>query len=307
MDAIIPRITEEMKKQHYKFSTVSIIHLPEVQDAVGKLVRQGMISEQFYRKWHFYLDTSIGLPEAQTIIIVAMPQSITRMWFKWQGTDYPADIPPTYFSQLDDSHAENVLKTVLGVSGCKIARARLPLKTLAVRSGLAKYGRNNISYISGMGSFYRLIAFYTDYPCEEDRWQEVTIMKGCEKCSLCRENCPTGCISNDRFFIHPENCLTYHNEAESDFPQWIRPDWHNALIGCMRCQLVCPVNKPHLHKLATGPTFSEEETEQILKGTPVEKLGSETRQKLDRMVYDEIYSVMARNLRTLIDNQKKVI
>jgi epoxyqueuosine reductase len=307
MDAIVPRITDEMKQHRYKFSTVSIKHLSEIQDAVGKLIRQGMISEQLHRTWHFYLDTNKNLLEAKTIIVVAMPQSITRVWFKWQGIDYPADIPPTYFTQLDDSRAENILNGILGISGYKIAKARLALKTLAVRSGLAKYGRNNISYVPRMGSFFRLIAFYTDYPCEEDNWQEVIMMKGCEKCSLCRENCPTGSIPTDRFLIHAEDCLSQSNEAESDFPQWIQPEWHNALIGCMRCQLVCPVNKKLLNRIATGPTFSEEETDLILKGTLVEKLGSETRQKLDKMVHDEIYPVMARNLRALIENRRKVI
>jgi len=51
-----------------------------------------------------------------------------------------------------------------------------------------------ISYVPGMGSFLRLIAFYTDYVCDENSWQEAVMMKICEKCFLCRERCPTGCI-----------------------------------------------------------------------------------------------------------------
>ena len=301
MKEIMSRITEEMKQHDFRFRTVSIEHLTEIQDAVGKLVCQGMISEQLYRGWHFYLDTNKDLPEAKTIIIVAIPQPITRIWFKWQQKDYPADIPPTYFSQPDDSRAEKILKTSLTKNDYKVTRARLALKTLAVGSGLAKYGRNNISYIPGMGSFYRLIAFYTDYPCEQDYWQEVKLMKYCEKCSLCRDNCPTGSIRSDRFLIRAEVCLTYWNEAEADFPQWIQPQWHNALIGCLRCQSVCPVNKKYLNRVSEGTHFSEEETELILNRTPAERLEVGTREKLDRIIRDEIYPVMARNLRALLE------
>jgi epoxyqueuosine reductase len=170
---------------------------------------------------------------------------------------------------------------------------------------LAKYGRNNISYVPGMGSFLRLIAFYTDYPCEEDNWQEASMMEACENCSLCRETCPTGCIPSERFLIHAENCLTHFNEDEFDLPKWLQSDWHNSLIGCMKCQAVYPVNKPYLNKIETGPDFSEAETELILNKASVEKLSPETRMKLDRMVEDGIYPVMGRNLRMLIEQEGK--
>lgn len=307
MSEIVDKIREGMKQFGYKFKTVSIKHLPEVQEAVGELVRQGLLNKRLHETWHFYLETNKNLPEAKTIVIVAMPQSITRVWFKWQGITYSADIPPTYFTEADESRVEDILSNVLETAGCKIVKAHLALKTLAVRSGLARYGRNNISYMPGMGSFCRLVAFYTDCPCEEDNWQESKAMKACDNCSLCRENCPVGSIPNDRFLIHAEHCLTRFNEMEPDFPNWIKPDWHNALIGCLRCQVVCPVNKPHLGKIATGPTFSEEETGLILNRVSVEKLAHQTRQKLERMVYDEIYPVMARNLSALIEKQRKVM
>ena len=176
-----------------------------------------------------------------------------------------------------------------------------------MRSGLAKYGRDNISYVPGMGSFLRLIAFYTDYPCEGDNWQEASMMKACEYCALCRETCPTRCIPSDRFLIHAENCLTHFNEDEFDLPKWLQSDWHNSLIGCMKCQAVCPVNKPYLNKIETGPDFSEAETELILNKASVEKLSPETRMKLDRMVEDGIYPVMGRNLRMLIEQEGKSV
>jgi epoxyqueuosine reductase len=158
-----------------------------------------------------------------------------------------------------------------------------------------------------MGSFLRLIAFYTDYPCYEDSWQEAEMMKTCEKCFLCREHCPTGCIPDDRVVIHAENCQTHFNEADEDFPDWLESEWHNALIGCMECQSVCPVNKPYLKNIETGPTFSEEETDLILNRTPVEKLGIETQRKLEHVIQDGLYPYVGRNLRVLIEKQRKEI
>ena len=308
MNGIITKIEEGMKQLGYKAKTVSITHLPEVQEAVRKLVRQGLLNKRLHERWHFYLQTNESLPEAKTIVIVAMPQPITRIWFTWRGTTYPADIPPDYFAEATyESRAEETLKNVLETAGYRIARAHLALKTLAVRSGLATYGRNNITYIPGMGSLYSLVAFYSDCSCEEDSWHDSKVMVDCENCSLCRENCPTGSIPVDRFLIHAENCLGFLNEMEPDFPYWVQlqPDWHNVLIGCMCCQFVCPANKPYLDKIVAGPSFSEEETGLILNKTPLENLSQETRQKLK--ISDGVYSLLAPNLSALIAKQKKVV
>ncbi len=307
MNELAHKIQEGMDQFGYKAKTVSIKHLPESQGAVGKLVRQGLLNKQLHERWHFYLKTNKNLPEAKTIIVVAMPQPFTRLRFEWQGMTYPADIPPTYFTQADDSRAEVILNSVLEAAGYKVARAHLALKTLAVQSGLARYGKNNISYVPGMGSFCQLVAFYSDCPCEEGNWQESKMMEDCENCSLCRENCPTGSIPADRFLIHAENCLGFLNERDPDFPYWVQlqPDWPYAFIGCMRCQFVCPVNKPYIHKTTVGPSFSEEETGLILDNMPWEKLSLETQQKLDD-IYG-VYPLMARNLCALIEKQRKAM
>jgi len=73
----------------------------------------------------------------------------------------------------------------------------------------------------------------------------------------------------------------------------------------MRCQFVCPVNKPYIHKTTVGPSFSEEETGLILDNMPWEKLSLETQQKLDD-IYG-VYSLLARNLGALIEKQRKVM
>jgi len=284
-----------------KLKTVSIRHLAELKEDVEKLQRQGLLDKHLAEVYlQFNYDVSAALPGARCLLIVAMPQPLTSAVFNWQGKMYPCDIPPTYIRKADDARVTDALTAIVRPDGFKLVRVHLPVKTLAVRSGLAQYGKNNITYVPGFGSYHRLVAFATDCECPEENWSEFKMMKACEGCFRCGENCPTGCIPKDRFLLHAENCLTRHNEREDNLESWIKPDWHNALIGCMRCQLVCPVNKNQLTNIVAGPVFSETETALLLQKIQLDALPDETRRKLSAIAMDDSYDVMARNLDLLI-------
>jgi hypothetical protein len=64
------------------------------------------------------------------------------------------------------------------------------------------------------------------------------------------------------------------------------------------------VNKPYLHKIEAGPSFSEEETGLILNKTPWEKLSPETQLQVE--FFSGIYPLLAQNLSALIEKQTKV-
>jgi epoxyqueuosine reductase len=291
----------ELEKAGFKARAVSSRHLRELEEKIATLRASGALDK---RLSEVYLQFDYQLPSARTVFIVSIPQALTRAYFTWKGRVYSADIPPTYISKGDDSKANAALHASLDRAGFQISRVRLPAKTLAARSGLASYGRNNVTYVPGWGSYHRLIAFWSDCPCDEDTWQEASVMKQCGKCLRCVENCPTGCISKDRFLIHAENCLTWHNEREDDFEPWIKPGWHNALVGCMRCQEACPMNRAQTSRIQQGPLFSEDETEVLLCKTPSDKLPAGTRQKLARVAMDDSASVLARNLSALLSSQE---
>lgn len=307
MSNLVHPLSQAFNQVGYKYKSVSINHLAELQDQVAKLVRQGLVSKQLCEKWRFYLQTNRDLPAAKTILIVAIPQPITRLHFEWKGIIYPAEIAPNYIFRKNESQVEKVINKVFSPYGYNITKARLALKTLAVRSGLAEYGRNNISYVPGMGSFCRLVAFYTDWPFEEDNWQASKAMKACENCSLCGESCPNNSIDKERFLIHAENCLGFLNEIKPDIPYWVRfqPKWNNAFVGCMQCQFVCPENEPFQQNILTGQSFSSNETGLILEKIPWEKLPIKTRQKLEDL--QVIYYLLAKNLDALIQKQQKIL
>jgi len=188
----------------------------------------------------------------------------------------------------------------LAQDGYRVAEARLPVKLLAVRSGLASYGKNNIAYVSGFGSFHRLTAFYSDFPLEEDSWQEMKMMDRCKSCQSCLKACPTGAVISERFLLRAEKCVTYFNEEPGDFPAWIERSWHNCLVGCMYCQKVCPLNKDVLGWIERGAEFSSDETELLLEGTVFDNLPPDTQEALRRLDLVDYYEVLPRNLGVLL-------
>ena len=201
-----------------------------------------------------------------------------------------------------DKRVADALADILAPSGYRVALANLPKKLTAVRSGLAAYGKNNVSYVPGMGSFHRLVALWSDLPAKEDNWHDLRIMDACQKCQACQRACPTGAIASDRFLLHAERCLTFLNEkpAEVPFPEWVDPSWHNCLVGCMRCQRACPENKKVRDWVVGDELFSEEETALLLDGVAQERLPSETVAKLERLDLIELLEIIPRNLSALL-------
>ena len=234
------------------------------------------------------------------MIVVAAPQPELEIVFHWMGKPVPVSVPPTYLHDTDDA-VENVLRNALRPGGYGLVRGRVPEKLLAVRSGLARYGRNNVSYVPEMGSFHRPMVFFSDYPCMEDVWHEETVLDRCISCSACRLACPTGAILKDRFLIQAERCLTFFNERPGEFPEWIDPSWHHCVVGCMRCQEACPENRFVSRRVEQKGAFTEEETESLLAGGAADgRLSAETYKKLADFDMIEYKDLLQRNLRVLL-------
>jgi epoxyqueuosine reductase len=302
MRDISDMLQSEFGKLHAKFRTVSSCHLKDLQTEINEWKRNGLISEKFYEQNYgdFSFQPPATLHTARSIVVIGIPQKITPLDFFHKGKRYHTVYPPTYVYTEIRAACKEILSRILGKKGYSIDRAILPLKLLAVRSGLGKYGKNKICYVDGMGSFTRLEAFYTDYEFPTDDWHEKEIMESCNTCSLCQNACPTQCIPQERFLIHADHCLTYLNENKEDFPSWVSLWSHNALVGCMHCQIVCPQNKKFLHLYEQTISFSEEETSVILQKTPRERLPIALAKKLTDLDIDEYYSLLERNLAVLM-------
>lgn len=305
MNKVTKKLHQQLTNAGFKSSIVSIQHLPDLQFALENLLEKGILCRDFYNEivsrydLHWNFEPPADFPKAKSIIIVAAPQPKVSVKFKLSGKTYCVIIPPTYLHDTD-KESSSIISLISGNYGYKVCDAILPEKLLAVHSGLANYGRNNVMYIDGWGSFFRLKAFFSDIPCTSDNWQEFKMMDLCNKCTACFKSCPASAISRSRFVIRAEKCISYFNEGTNEFPEWIDPTWHNCLIGCMICQDVCPVNKDYTNWIVPGGEFSEEETLLILKGTSINKFPYETIKKLKKLYLLDSYSLLQRNLRVLI-------
>jgi epoxyqueuosine reductase len=302
MDTVTDMLQSEFEKLQAKFKTVSITHLKDLETEITGWKQHKLITEKFYKQNYgdFLFHPPQSISNARSIVIIGIPQKYFPVTFTHQKKQYNTLIPPTYVYSKIRSTCKEILTSVLEKKGCSVELAILPLKLLAVRSGLGKYGKNNICYVEGMGSYIRLQGFYTDYTFPTDDWQEKEAMESCRICTLCHNACPTHCIPKDRFLIHADHCLTHLNENEGDFPAWVPPQSHNALVGCMHCQMICPQNKKYLQKEEQTLTFTEEETSIILQKTPREHLPGALAEKLTSFDMDEYYSLLERNLKVLI-------
>ncbi|MCJ7763515.1 FeS-binding protein [Candidatus Bathyarchaeota archaeon] len=296
---------DRLLKENFKVSIVSTNHLAELEQEIKSRWNKGEFNEEFSREYlpRFKFAPPPELANAQSLIVVAMPRPLTRAIFMWKGKSQSFILPPTYTAYDEKRiYVERAVAEEVGKYSYKVATAMLPLKLLAVRSRLAKYGRNNIAYVSGMGSFMRLTAVYSDKPCENDSWQEARVMKRCETCDICSKACPTSAIAPDRFLLRAEKCLTYHNEKKGSipFPKWIKPSWHNCIIGCIRCQAACPENKQFLQWVGETAEFDEAETKLLLKGVPIEQIPASTMEKMKLLSLTDYFDMLPRNLSALL-------
>jgi epoxyqueuosine reductase len=297
---IIESIYSVLETRRFGGRIVSIEYLDTLKEEIHTLNNTGNLDDIFYRErlTHFQFtipNSSLGI---NSIIITSAPQPIQRVSFLYKEKQYNLIIPPTY-SHKTDQIVESLILDVIKSQGFNLYPTRLPLKLLAIHSGLARYGKNNVAYVEEAGSFNRLKAFFSDIPVSEYSWSTYKMLDLCENCNLCLNKCPTGAISPDRFIIRAERCLTFHNERLNRFPDWIEKSWHNCLIGCVKCQLICPANKGVKNWIEDSESFNEQETELLLNGVRHE-LTDTIEKKLQKLDLLEDFNLIPRNLYALI-------
>lgn len=303
MNTVFERITTNARALGWKCRAVPWTRTEDLRTAIEGRFEAGLLDKDSLREYlsFFYEPPADLVP--RSIIVVAMEALPGHVTFGWKGRQVPVVIPPTYVGFVSRIlSAVETLDGWLESEGFRALRPRLPLKTLAACSGLAEYGRNNICYVEGMGSFVELAAAVSDMPCDSDPWDEPKAMDLCSSCTICLRACPTGAIAEDRFLLHAGRCLTLHNENSADFPGWIDPSWHNALIGCMKCQETCPGNACVPGRHDDLGSFTEAETGLLLSGTPLVELPPATREKVVMIDFaGDNYELLSRNLAALLE------
>jgi epoxyqueuosine reductase len=296
----------ELRRRGLWARVVSARHAAELEETIERLRESGLLDRDLDRDYlgAFDFTPPADLAAAESIIVMAVADPQVRVGFVWKGAALSALVPPTYRRQKEvRRRIAAEITGLLAKSGHRAVRAALPEKTLAVRCGLARYGRNNLAYVAGLGSFCTLVALWSDLPCEADAWQPPEMLPECVNCKACRRRCPTEAIRDDRFVIQAERCLTFWNEkpARIPFPEWIDPGWHDCLVGCMRCQWACPLNREFRARIVDGPSFNEDETACLLSESELENLPASVQRKLGDLGVADFPSALPRNLRALLE------
>jgi epoxyqueuosine reductase len=294
------KLIQQLERRGCRGRVVKIERLHDLQEEIESCLAQGLIDEETRNSLsRFVFTPPESLPEAKSLIVVAIGEPQLRFTFSWNGERIQILAPPeALYERKYSEQTENALAGILGPEGYRaIQVTTLPAKLLAVCSGMAAYGRNNVSYIDGLGSFYRLQTFYSDLPCEQDEWREKRKLERCQECSACIESCPSGAILPDRFIMNADRCITRYNERpDLPFPEWLDPSWHNCLMGCLYCQKVCPENKNVVGWIEDGAELSSEETALLLEGVPLDQLPAATVEKLEQSDLISIMYTFPRNL-----------
>ncbi len=290
-----------LESNNIKGAVVSINRIADLKNHIENFYHQNLFDEAFYQRYipDFNFNISKILPDAQSIIIATVSQPILNVEFCYKDRIYKTIVPPTYV-RTTNQQAFELLANFLEPGGFKLAKAKLPEKLLLASGGIAKYGKNNIAYVEGMGSFHRPSVMVTDARLEETKWIQPEMHERCTNCQACLKSCPTGAITADHFLLKAEKCLTYHNESDAPFPEWIKSAWHNCLIGCMICQNVCPLNRDYLNNIEDIVKFTEPETLQIISNTPRPELSPITHKKLVEINLYNDYHLLSRNLNALL-------
>jgi epoxyqueuosine reductase len=284
-----------------RLKVISIEHLKELREIIENFKEQEELND--FQKWIvtglYQFETPEEAFKVNSIILIAIHHPF------YAKVDFIKEGKKNTFLSLvrsDFNKTEEYVRKFVEENKYSIkASSNLPLKRLGAHSGLAKYGRNNITYVDGLGSNFSYAAYFSDMLCEEDTWGEVKNAEICNKCNLCMENCPTGAIRKDRFLIDNQRCLSCINEAPGEFPAWIPVTAHHTLYDCLICQRICPMNHAQIDKIIDCISFTEEETNMLLDGKPIDTFSKEFKTKIYTLGIDEWYASIPRNLKTLFE------
>lgn len=302
---MIELLNTEAMKYGNKLKLIPVERLTDLQEELIKF--KSSVELNGFQQWIVNDLYQFRLPDTgfpiRSVLIVALPHPpYARVDFVRQGNTY-------HFLSLvmpDFGQTETYLSRVLEQEGYHLINAdNLPLKRLAVKSGLAVYGRNNICYVDGMGSNLSFAAYFTDLSSDDSCWTELQTADLCKTCKICFKHCPTGAIREDRFLIDNEKCLSAKNEIPDAFPEWIPLDAHHTLYDCLQCQVHCPLNREY-QKTAIGPIcFEEEETKALLSGDPFESFQPELKDKCRLLGLTQWMDAIPRNLSVLFDTYEE--
>ena len=314
------RLREWAAARGYGLAIADTAVIETVRKKLEERRDSGVIDAGFFEecltKFRYLEGTAIT--GSKCVVMAAVPSPISILPVTVGGRKIDALIPPTYirYNSTFKDVLDDMKESALGADA-EAETLKAPLKSLAAHMGLVKYGRNNVSYSTGLGSGYQLCGYLVGTGermgegCAGAKGRETSLER-CASCKACVKACPTGAIREDRFLISAERCFTLHSESRRPMPAWVRPPDTLCLIGCMACQQVCPENKGRLKTVPSGMELTAEETQAVIEAgrglatsghgagdvadTEKNPAFASARTKFERLGMTEDIDVMGRNL-----------
>lgn len=193
-----------------------------------------------------------GCEEEDTSVILALwPYEAEK-----EPNTSEAWIHPYYYASQTAYRAAVELAEKHAAEGV-VWREDIRLKPIFARLPGFSQGRNTLSYTEEFGSRFH-VQILTLSPSIQPTMhlEEVTHDLHCGDCRRCIDACPTNALEGGVF--HRERCLRNWQVGGQVYPDFIREQLGNRLIGCDECQRCCPHNRMPCGNEAVMPVSLEE-------------------------------------------------
>lgn len=156
---------------------------------------------------------------------------------------YPpaAQVSGNYPSSNAAYHAVKALIPRLAEAGIRAERVYVPVRELAMRSGMGAACKNGLTCYGALGTriaAQTLVAAIPDVSYALPRYP-TPYAPACNGCHQCENACPSHAISDNGYDF--TKCARAYMGRET-MPAWAM-DKLTSLLGCEICQFACPLNR----------------------------------------------------------------
>ena len=203
----------------------------------------------------------------------------------------------------DAFRAKAEFNTFLQANGIRIVNCQTPpVRWVAVKAGLGKFGRNNFFYTEEHGSYAHIDTWVVDVPFDYDNPSNPILMPECRKnCRRCIDACPTNAMDRD-FSMDRSKCITYLVYGKKPQKQAVYEQMGLWLYGCDVCQDVCPMNKGKLTEEEDFPLLSLFE-----KHVQLNKIATMNEDTYANVIYPRFWFVGKKALSTWQNNALRAL
>ncbi|MCK5764050.1 MAG: epoxyqueuosine reductase, partial [Clostridiales bacterium] len=157
-------IIEQIHNHGLRAKLIPVSHFENIKQEYEEVQNNNPFVAKYLNSYfeEFNYEPSSIMSNPQSLLIVAVPDTITRMYFNLNGRKHAVLMPPMYLFNSSVKNEKNIkkiveinslLEKILSPYSLESHKINLPAKLLAVKSGLGVYGKNNICYVEGLGSF----------------------------------------------------------------------------------------------------------------------------------------------------------